>query len=280
MNTDTESLRSFFNEAADLAGKIALKHFRGELVVDTKKDKSPVTAADREIEEVLRELIIRKYPGHGIIGEEFGKVNSDAEWLWIIDPIDGTRAFMTGKPLFGSVIGLWRAGIPIAGLIDQPFTKERWFGVAGHFSFHNGTPIKVAHPRSLDQVRLFTGEPHMFSDAHFEIYLKLCRSVKSPQYACDCYAYGLLAMGWADLVLERKLKIYDIAGIVPIIMGAGGFIGDWNLNPISLNFDGHVVAASSKGLAESALKLFAEPQSELNRTSPKTLNEIQKPSVP
>ena len=247
---------TFFNEAADLAGEITLKYFRKEIPIDDKQDKSPVTQADREIEGKLRDLIGRNFPDHGIIGEEFGAAKEDAEFVWVIDPIDGTRAFMTGKPLFGTIIGLMHAGKPVVGCVDQAFTKERWFGIADSYAAHNGNPIRVAPPRALEASRLYTGSPDMFRGENFENYLSLCRTAKWPQYGCDCYAYGLLAMGWADLVVEQRLKIYDVAGIVPIVTGAGGFAGDWGLNPISLGFDGQLVAASSKTLAQQAVKLF------------------------
>ena len=209
-----------------------------------------------EIEQALRDLINNTFPTHGIIGEEFGMVNEKAEFVWVIDPIDGTRAFMTGKPLFGTIIGLAHNGKPVVGAIDQAFTKERWFGIADHSATHNGTPIKVAPPRLLEAARLYTGSPDMFRGDQFDNYLTLCRTAKYPQYGCDCYAYGLVAMGWADLVVEQDLKIYDIAGIVPIITGAGGYVSDWQLNPITLDFNGHVIATSAQTLAAQAAEIF------------------------
>jgi len=149
---------AFFNEAADIAGAVTLNYFRKEIPIDDKHDKSPVTQADREIEQKLRELIGKKFPDHGIVGEEFGASNENAEFVWVIDPIDGTRAFMTGKPLFGTIIGLMHAGKPVVGCIDQAFTKERWFGIADQYATHNGNPIKVAPPRALEDSRLYTGD--------------------------------------------------------------------------------------------------------------------------
>jgi len=245
---------AFFNEAADIAGAVTLNYFRKEIPIDDKHDKSPVTQADREIEQKLRELIGKKFPDHGIVGEEFGASNENAEFVWVIDPIDGTRAFMTGKPLFGTIIGLMHAGKPVVGCIDQAFTKERWFGIADQYATHNGNPIKVAPPRALEDSRLYTGSPDMFRGENFENYLTLCRTVKWPQYGCDCYAYGLLAMGWTDLVVEQKLKIYDVAGVIPIITGAGGFAADWDMKPIAFDFNGHMIAASSEQLASQAIK--------------------------
>jgi histidinol phosphatase-like enzyme (inositol monophosphatase family) len=255
-----KTFAAFVHQAADAAGAITLQYFRKEIPIDAKDDKSPVTQADREIELKLRDMIAAQFPSHGIIGEEFGTTNKDAEFVWVLDPIDGTRAFMTGKPLFGTIIGLMHNGKPVVGCVDQAFTRERWFGIADQFATHNGVRIKTAPPRALNASRLYTGSPDMFRGDTFDTYLNLCRTARWPQYGCDCYAYGLVAMGWADLVVEQRLKIYDIAGIAPIISGAGGFVGDWNLNPISFDFNGTVIAASCKELAaETATLLTSRP---------------------
>lgn len=247
---------TFFNQAADVAGVLALKYFRQVIPVDDKQDKSPVTQADREIEQALRELIRKTFPAHGIVGEEFGKENDQAEFVWVIDPIDGTKSFATGRPLFGTILGLMHNGKPAAGLIEQAFTKERWFGITDKSAWHNGNLIKVAPARTLENARLYTGSIAMFDDANFDNYLKLCRSAKWTQYSCDCYAYGLLAMGWCDLIVEQQLGLYDIAGVAPIITGAGGYISDWNGKAIDHTFNGKAVAASSEALARQALDLL------------------------
>jgi inositol-phosphate phosphatase/L-galactose 1-phosphate phosphatase/histidinol-phosphatase len=246
----------FFNDAIKAADEIALRYFRKNITVDIKKDHSPVTQADREIEQRLRGMITKTFPGHGIIGEEFGRENDRAEFVWAIDPIDGTKAFITGKPLFGTIIGLLHNGKPVMGAVSQPFTKEYWLGVMDTYATHNGQPIKVAAPRTLDAARLFTGSPIMFAGPTFEPWLKLCNMVKVPQYSCDCYAYGLVAMGCADIAIEQHLKIYDVAGIVPIVTGAGGFASDWKNCPVGMNFDGHVVMSSTKELAMQALGIM------------------------
>jgi histidinol phosphatase-like enzyme (inositol monophosphatase family) len=257
MSTDYEKhFAGFLNVAADIAGSVALEYFRQPLSVADKDDKSPVTQADREIERRLRDLIGRTFPDHGIIGEEFGKEKTDAEFVWVIDPIDGTKSFITGRPQFGTIIGLLYQGIPTVGLIDQAFTRERWFGIADQFAKHNGTLIKVAEPRMLENARLCTGVAPAFDDKYLENYLSLCRSAKLVQANGECYVYGLLSMGLFDIVIEHDLKIHDVAGVVPIVTGAGGFAGNWGLNPITLDFDGTIVAASSKALAMSAVNHF------------------------
>ena len=241
---------------ADAAAEIALRYFRKEIPIDDKQDRSPVTQADREIESRLREMIQRRFPEHGIIGEEYGSTNETAEFIWVIDPIDGTKSFATGRPLFGTIIGLLHEEKPVVGLIDQAYTKERWFGVTDKFATHNGETLKVAPPRTLESARLYTGAISMFDGKNLEAYLALCRASKWVQYSCDCYAYGLLAMGWADVVVEQSLKLYDVAGIVPIVTGAGGNANDWSGRGINIDFDGTFIAASSKNLADDVRRRF------------------------
>ena len=255
--TDYEKLfGSFFQQAADLAGDIVLDYFRKSIPVDDKEDKSPVTQADREIEQKLRELIAATFPGHGIIGEEYGKENPDAEFVWVIDPIDGTKSFATGRPLFGTIIGLMHNGKPAVGLIEQAYTKERWFGITDKIATHNGKPIRVAPPRLLENARLYTGSISMFDDDNFPNFVTMCRAAKWTQYSSDCYGYGLLAMGWADVVVEQCLGLYDIAGVAPIITGAGGYISDWTGKEIDLSFNGKAVAASTRELAYSTIAVI------------------------
>ncbi len=254
MTVDCQKLFApFMHELADAAGVVALKYFRKVIPVDDKHDKSPVTQADREIEQTLRTMINQQFPTHGIFGEEFGNENIDAEFVWCLDPIDGTKSFITGRPMFGTIIGLLHNGKPMAGIIDQAFTRERWFGITDVMATHNGTPIQVAKPRTLSAARLYTGSINMFEGVNFEGYLRLCRAAKLTQYSCDVYAYGLLAMGWCDVMVEQCLKLYDVAGTVPIITGAGGFIGDWQGKPIDIHFKGEAVAASTKQLAMESI---------------------------
>lgn len=244
------------NEMGDIARAITLKYFRQPLPINEKDDRSPVTAADQEIEQALRHYISKNFPGHGVIGEEYGADNADADCVWVIDPIDGTRAFMTGKPLFGTIIGLMQGGKPHIGLLDQGFTNERWIGVTDKWATHNGKAIHVSSPRALNEARMFIGSPNMFGGKNFEAYVKLCHTARWPQYGCDCYAYGLLAMGWADLVMEQCLKLHDVIGLSPIVTGAGGYMGNWHGDLISADFDGAAVAASSRELAMEAARFF------------------------
>lgn len=251
-----KTFAGFFDELGEAARKIALQYFRTVLPVEDKPDTSPVTQADREIEKTLRQMINKKFPDHGIIGEEFGRENEKADFVWVIDPIDGTKSFITGRPLFGTLVGLMHNGTPTVGMIDQPYTKERWFGIDKQFARHNGKPIKVAAPRKLDQARLYTGSISMFKGEKFENFLKLSNTAKLAQQGCDCYVYGLVALGTVDITVEQCLGLYDVAGSAPIITGAGGYVAQWDGKPISFDFNKTCVTASNEALAHEAMAIM------------------------
>jgi inositol-phosphate phosphatase / L-galactose 1-phosphate phosphatase / histidinol-phosphatase len=232
-------------------------HYRAALAVESKADASPVTVADRQTEQVLREMIRAAYPDHGIEGEEFPGERLDAEYVWRLDPIDGTKSFVVGRPLFGTLIGLTRAGHPILGVIDQCILAERWVGVAGQGSTWNGQPIHVRACPSLADAILSLTSPQMFTAAERAAVARLESAVRFPVYGGDCYAYGLLAMGRVDLIVEADLDVHDFMALVPVIEGAGGFVTDWQgaaLHPAS---DGRIVAAGDRRVHARALELLA-----------------------
>jgi len=237
---------------ADAAGPIVRKYFRNLDSVDDKADASPVTVADREVETAMRALIKKNFPDHGILGEELGSDHIDAEYVWVLDPIDGTKAFVTGKPLFGTLIALTRHGVPIIGIIDQPVLKERWVGVAGEPSRLNGQAIRTRACGALKDAWMYATTPLMFVDDDAPCYERLSKAVKHPLYGADCYAYGLLACGWADLVCEASLKPYDWCALVPVIEGAGGHITDWEGRPLTISSTGRVLAAGNAALHQMA----------------------------
>lgn len=243
---------------ADRAGEIQRRYFRTPVSIDTKDDASPVTIADREAEAVMRELIAACYPKHGILGEEHGRERVDAEFVWVLDPIDGTKSFITGRPLFGTLIALAHRGRPVLGIIDQSILRERWIGVAGAGSAWNGRPIRVrACPRIEDAV-LFATSPGMFrAGPENDGFARVQSRVRLPMYGGDCYAYGLLAMGFADLVVEASLQPYDFMALVPVIEGAGGVVGDWQGEPLGIGSAGQVVAAGDARVHAEALRLLA-----------------------
>ena len=242
---------------ADASGAIVRRYFRTTLEVEDKPDKSPVTVADRKAETAIRELIEEAFPDHGIVGEEYGAVRADAKYVWVLDPIDGTKSFITGKPLFGTLIGLLHEGAAVLGLIDQPVLGERWLGARGRPTTLNGRPVHVRPCGELGRAALYATSPHMFEGADKQAFARVRDAVKLSLYGADCYAYGLLACGFADLVVEASLAAYDYCGVVAVIEGAGGVITDWTGAPLGLGSDGRVVAAGDRRSHERALELLA-----------------------
>ena len=243
-------------QLADAAGKIIRGYFRTPVAVLDKADDSPVTIADRESEAAMRKLINAACPEHGIYGEEFGLENTDAEWVWVLDPIDGTKSFITGKPCFGVLIALLHHGVPVLGIIDQPITRERWLGVSGHPTTLNGQPIRVRECPDLQHSALYATAPEMFIGADDRAFHTLRAQVKLPRYGADCYAYGLLAAGFVDLVVEASLQPYDYSALVPVVEGAGGIMTDWQGNRLGLQSDGRVVAAGDRRSHAAALAVL------------------------
>lgn len=249
--------REFAMRLADAAGAVVRKYYRAALAVERKADASPVTVADREAEQVLRDMIRAAYPDHGIEGEEFPPERLDAEFVWRLDPIDGTKSFVVGRPLFGTLIGLTRANRPILGVIDQCILGERWVGVAGGQSTWNGQPIRVRPCAGLEQAILSLTTPQMFTAAERAAVARLESAVRFPVYGGDCYGYGLLAMGCIDLIVEADLDVHDFMALVPVIEGAGGLVTDWEGRALTPGSDGRVLAAGDAKVHEHALKLLA-----------------------
>ena len=233
---------------ADAARPIAMRYFRSRLAVEAKDDLSPVTIADREAEAAMRALIEDAYPAHGILGEEHGSARIDAEYVWVLDPIDGTQSFVTGKPLFGTLIALARGGRPILGVMDVPALGERWVGAAGRATTFDDAAVSVRVCPDLADAWLYATSPHMFPAGDFQAFEGLRKQCRRTVYGAECYAYGLLAGGHVDLVVESTMQPYDYAALVPIVEGAGGVISDWNGRPLTLASDGRVLAAGDPGL--------------------------------
>ena len=254
-----QELIDFAGVLADAARPIVRRHFRTPIAVATKEDDTPVTAADREAETAMRDLIAGRYPAHGILGEEHGTVRGDGEYVWVLDPIDGTRAFIAGKPLFGTLVALVRDGLPILGIIDQPVLGERWIGAAGQVTTFNGERVRARRCDHLGAALLNTTSPDLFVGDDAVMFSQLRRAVRHTQYGGDCYAYGLLASGFIDLVVEAGLKSYDFCALVPVIAGAGGAVSDWQGRPVTLASDGRVVAAGDPALLPRAVETLNLP---------------------
>ena len=241
---------------ADAAGEIIRPHFRRPLAVDDKPDLSPVTVADRAAEQAMRSLIESRFPEHGIIGEEFGRVREDAEFVWVLDPIDGTKSFISGVPLFGTLIALTRNRRPILGIIDQPISRERWVGIAERPTTLNGVAVRCRACPALTTATLFATTPDMFKDADVDAFARVSIAVKLTRFGADCYAYGLVAAGFIDLVLEASLEPYDFCAMVPIVEGAGGIATDWRGTALDLASDGRIVVAGDRRIHRAALELI------------------------
>ncbi|MBO1076581.1 histidinol-phosphatase [Roseomonas marmotae] len=246
--------------AADAAGAVIRPLFRSHLLVEAKGDASPVTEADREAERTIRALLASRFPDHGVIGEEFGNAAADAEWVWVVDPIDGTRAFVTGRPLFGTLIGLLHHGRPVLGLIDQPGTGERWIGAEGRpLSFRGpmgGTPGCRPCAR-MAEAELSCTSPSMFAEEEAPRFARVRDAARRVTWGGDCYAYGLLALGLVDAVVEADLKPWDWAPLVPVIESAGGRMTDWQGRPLRLDTaSGQVIAVGDAALLPEIMGLL------------------------
>ncbi|MBX9944663.1 MAG: histidinol-phosphatase [Reyranella sp.] len=244
------------NALADAARPISARYFRTQVAIDDKSDRSPVTIADREAETAMRDLLARHVPDHGVFGEEHGAVRTDAEYVWVLDPIDGTKAYITGLPIFGTLVALLHRGTPVLGIIDQPILKERWLGADGQRSTFNGQPISVRACDALAKAYMYSTAPLMFPGLYEKPHEALTKKVKLFRWGGDCYAYGLLASGHVDLVVEASLKLYDFAALVPVVKGAGGLITDWRGRPLDMHSDGSVLAAGDAATHRAAMKVL------------------------
>ncbi len=221
--------KEFLFALAEAAAKQTMPRFRQRGAVDNKYETGfdPVTEADRLAESAIRDLIVRDYPHHGILGEEHGAVGLDREHVWVIDPIDGTRAFISGLPTWGTLIGLQKNGRAIAGVMSQPFTDEIFFALESEsFLVRAGVHerLQTRKTHSLSEATMFTTTPQLFKGEQRLRFDRLESMVQLSRYGCDCYAYAMLAAGFVDLVVETGLKPYDIVALVPIIENAGGMI--------------------------------------------------------
>jgi histidinol phosphatase-like enzyme (inositol monophosphatase family) len=259
---DMAELLGAAEAAADAAGAVIRPLFRSRLAVEAKGDASPVTVADRGAERAMRALLRKRFPAHGSIGEEYGEDRPEADYVWLLDPIDGTRAFVTGRPLFGTLVALLHAGRPVLGLIDQPVTGERWIGVTGQptrFRAPLGGTAGCRPCASLAEAELSCTSPDMFAPADRAGFARLRAAARRVTWGGDCYAYGLLALGLLDVVAEASMQPWDWAALVPVIEGAGGRITGWDGLPLTLGGDGRVLAVGDPALLPAAVALLAPP---------------------
>ena len=246
--------------AADVAGAVIRPFFRAGVTSDIKSDASPVTIADRTAEQAMSAVLGERFPGHGILGEEFGLQNPGSELRWVLDPIDGTRAFITGRPSFGTLIALMDGDTPIVGIIDQPITGERWVGAKGMMTRFRGPFGGAAGTRpcpAIGQAELGATTPDMFQGPDAAKWASLTRQVGRTYYGGDCYTYGLLALGQVDISVDATMKIWDWAALVPVVEGAGGRVTDWNGNKMRPDGDGRTLAVGDPALLPQVLAVLA-----------------------
>ena len=248
-----------FDALTKTALDIPMRYFGTDFSVEAKADSTPVTEADKATEQALRNIIMQQHSEDGIIGEEFSTHQSGAEYQWILDPIDGTKSFINGMPLFGVLIGLLHHGKPIMGAMIMPALKQVFFGVCekdSHGAWCNGKEISVGKATELSQAYFSLGEANRFCIKHPKAI-----EILSPEFAMlrmyhDCYAFGLLARGGLHGVIETGLQAYDILPLVPIIKGAGGVISNWQGGDLGVDLDGSVLACANDSLHAEALKLL------------------------
>jgi inositol-phosphate phosphatase/L-galactose 1-phosphate phosphatase/histidinol-phosphatase len=260
--TSTEFLR-VANALADAAGTESMRHFRTPLDIITKADDSPVTLADRAAETAMRAILGAQRPADGIYGEEHGPERLDAEHIWVLDPIDGTRSFITGSPLWGTLIGVLErnagtadsdgTGRIVLGLVDMPVLGERWIGQLGIGAQRNGVAVKVSQCNSVAHARIVTTSPDIFSTDELQAFDALSKRCAMRRFGGDCYGYAQLAGGTIDLVVEAGLQPYDYLGPAGLIEAAGGVITDWRGRPLGLQSNGRVLAAATAALHAEAL---------------------------
>ncbi len=242
---------------ADAVRPIVMGHFRKGGAVEAKADESPVTAADREAETAMRTLIRASFPEHGIFGEEQESERPEAEYVWVLDPIDGTQSFVTGKPLFGTLIALTRHGAPLVGVMDMPALKERWVGAPGRKTLFNGVPAATRPCAGLRDAWLYATSPQMFPGQDFAAFERLRKQSWRAIYGAECYAYGLLAGGFVDLVAESGMQPYDFCALVPLVEGAGGMITDWEGRRLTIESGPRVLAAGDSAVHAAAVRVLA-----------------------
>ena len=244
---------------ADAAAEAIRPYFRAGLESERKDDATPVTLADRAAEEAMRRILAAEVPRDSVHGEEMGATTGSSGRTWVLDPIDGTTAFLAGRPIFGTLIALVVEGWPVLGVLDQPILRERWIGATGRATALNGKPARTRACRSLADASLATTGPHYFDDHDGAHFMSLAAKTDHRRMIMggDCYNYAMLASGHIDVVCEANLKLHDWAALVPIVEGAGGTMCDWNGDPLHAASDGHVLALGDPARMEDVVEALA-----------------------
>lgn len=238
------------------ASEIPRKYFRASFDIDQKSDSSPVTVADRETEQFIRNALAQQFPGHDIFGEEFGRRTTDSEYEWVIDPIDGTRSFVTGMPLYGMLLALLKKGLPLLSIVRMPELDEVYYGDGSSATRNGNTPLRCSTVENLDDAIVYINEGEKINQYDQKLFKRLCSSGRVMRLGYDCYPHMLVASGYADLVIDFDLKPYDYLSLIPIIEGAGGVISDWKGDTLNMNSVGQVISAATTALQQQALALI------------------------
>ena len=256
MNDSYQEYINFANTLADAASVISMQYFRKPLNIDNKNDESPVTIADKNTELKIRSMIENKYPNHGILGEEFDNINPNAEFIWVIDPIDGTRSYIAGHKDFGNLISLTQNKKPIIGIINCPAHDERWVGVKNQNTTLNKKFTKCSKVKNIEDAYLFTSGLY-FNEPHLRNAIdQITKKVRYYRYGGDCYMYGMVASGLIDIVIEDTLKVHDYMALVNVIEGSGGKITDKFGNEINTDSQGSVIASANEELHAELISLI------------------------
>ncbi len=258
-------IAAFVDSLAQASGSAILPFFRTSIHAVDKSEGGifdPVTEADRAAETAMRRMIKASFPAHGIVGEEFGSETPDAEYVWVLDPIDGTKSFISGMPVWGTLIGLNHNNVPTYGMMHQPFTREMFSGDCeaalwrgpGHDGMIVSRNLHTRPCTEIGQATLMTTHPALLVEGTRKAFRKVEKKVRLSRYGGDCYAYCMLAAGQVDLVIESGLNAYDIAGLIPIVEGAGGIVTTWSGGPASGG--GSIVAAGDQRVHRQALEIL------------------------
>ena len=249
----------FAHRLADATGEIVRPALRSRQVAHCKADASPVTGTDRAVEVRLREMIAARYPDHGVVGEEFGNDRGEAEHVWMLDPVDGTKAFMAGLPVFGTLIGLARGGRPVLGVVDQPVTRDRWTGIDGDGTWRNGERVFAEACDRLSDALVCTTSHEYYEGEDAHAFRRIVSGSRWMVYGGNCLAFARVACGFVDVALEARIGVYDYCALVPVVENAGGVMTGWQGEPLTIvpPPGGRILASGNRSVHEAAIACLA-----------------------
>ena len=245
------------HEMADATGEVLRQAFLKRPAIEIKEDRSFVTEFDKAVEQTLRQMIEEEYPHHGILGEEFESKNTDADLVWVLDPIDGTAQFIAGIPVFGTLIGLAWEGQPFLGVMNHPATGDRWAGVSGKFAEHNGRPVQSRGCSGPESAFVTCSNPDFMTDIELSRFRKLRDIATYVQYGGSCLAYGLLASGRTNLAIDSAFEPFDYFACAAVIRGAGGVFSNWDGEDVGLDWTGGILAAGDRVCHNKAVEILS-----------------------